>query len=54
MAIEIAKLWLYPLRMMDLSIVLLLKMAKIVDFPIKNGESFQSYVSLPEATWQEW
>ena len=30
---------------------LLLKMAiEIVDFPIKNGGSFHSYVSLPEGT----
>ena len=24
---------------------------EIVDFPIKNGGSFHSYVKLPEATW---
>ena len=27
---------------------------EIVDFPVKNGGSFHSYVSLPESIHEEW
>ena len=36
---------LYPLVMADIAIK---KAIEIVDFPMKNGGSFHSYVSLPE------